>query len=107
MLNVESREDGSFETQVALPTNRQLNNDGNIVYRRMVPGNFICSEVAGGAYTANEALKQMNYFISDNHKSKVANPFQILVTDRMLEPDTLKWITKIYIPVANNDPLSR
>jgi hypothetical protein len=107
MLNVDSREDGSFETQVALPTNRQLNDDGDIVYRRMVPGNFLCSEVVGGAYTANEALKQMNYFISDNHKSKVANPFQILVTDRMTEPDTLKWITKIYIPMANNDPLSK
>ena len=107
MLNVDTREDGSFETQVAIPTDRQLNNDGNIVYRRMVPGNFLCSEVVGGAYTANEALRQMNYFISDTHKSKVANPFQILVTDRMLEPDTLKWITKIYIPMANNDPLSK
>jgi hypothetical protein len=107
MMNVEVLENGSFETQVAIPTNRQLKDDGKIVYRRMVPGNFLCSEVHGGAYTANEALKQMNFFISDNHKSKVANPFQILVTDRMTEPDTLKWITKTYIPVANNDLLNK
>ena len=107
MMNVEKLENGSFETQVAYPTSRQLEDDGKIFYRRMVPGNFICTEVHGGAYTTDEALKQMNFFLADNHRSKMANTFQILVTDRIREPDTLKWITKIYIPVANNDLLSK
>jgi effector-binding domain-containing protein len=107
IMNIEKQENGRFETQVAIPTDRQLQNDGKIVYRRMVPGKFLCSEVRGGAYTANEALKQMNHYMEDNHKSKMANAFQMLVTDRIKEPDTLKWITKIYIPIANNDPLSK
>lgn len=107
IMNVEKLENGDFETQVAVPTDRQLRDDGKIVYRRMVPGKFLCSEVHGGAYTANEALKQMNHYMDDNHKSKMANAFQMLVTDRTKEPDTLKWITRIYIPMANNDLLSK
>ncbi len=103
LINVERQSDGSFETQVAIPTVHKLKDDGDILYRRMVPGNFLCTEVYGGAYTAEEALRQMHFFIADNHKSKMANPFQILLTDRRAEPDTLKWLTKIYIPVANSD----
>ena len=103
LINVEKLPNGSFETQVAIPTLHELKDDGNIVFRRMVPGNFLCAEVYGGAYTAEEALRQMHYFIADNHKSKQANAFQILLTDRRSEPDTLKWLTKIYIPVSNSD----
>jgi effector-binding domain-containing protein len=103
LFNVEKQSNGSFETQVAIPTLHALKNDGNIVFRRMVPGTFLCTEVYGGAKTAEEALRQMYFFISDNHKSKQANAFQILLTDRRSEPDTLKWLTKIYIPVGNSD----
>ena len=106
MMNMTLLPDGQYETQVAIPTDKELSNDGKIVYRRMVPGTFICVEFNGGAYTTQEALKQMNNFISDCHKSVMANPFQILLTDRMHEPDTLKWKTRTYIPVANNDPLN-
>jgi hypothetical protein len=29
----------------------------------------------------------------------MAIPFQSLITDRVKEPDTAKWITKLYAPV--------
>jgi effector-binding domain-containing protein len=100
MMNIRKLEKDSFETQVAIPTNRELKDDGNIVYRRLVPGNFIAANVQGGVYTTNEAMKQVRFFIADNSKQIIANPFQILVTDRIKEPDTLKWITKVYVPVV-------
>jgi hypothetical protein len=100
IMNIRILENGDYETQVALPTNKMLKDDGRIQHMRMVPGNFISTEVKGGRGTVDEALRQLNYFISDNSKSKVATAFQMLVTNRLEEPDTLKWITRIYIPVV-------
>ncbi len=100
IMNVRVLENGLYETQVAVPTNKLLNDDGPIHHMRMVPGNFISTEVKGGLYTVNGAMKQLDYFISDNNKSKMATSFQMLVTNRISEPDTSKWITRIFIPVV-------
>jgi len=99
MMNIKQSEDGRYETQVAIPTNHLLQNDGKIHYRRMVPGYFMVTEVKGGSFTIQEAMKQMDYYVSDYKKTVMAKPFQILVTNRLTETDTSKWITKIYIPV--------
>jgi hypothetical protein len=99
IVNVSELENGGFETQVAIPTNRLLQNDGKIHYRRMIPGNFIVSEVQGGPFSIREAMKQLDYYISDYKKTVMAKPFQSLVTNRLTETDTSKWITRIYIPV--------
>jgi hypothetical protein len=100
MMNVVKLADGSYETQIAIPTDHKLDNDGKIVFRYMVPGNFFGGDVTGGQYTVNEAQKQLDLFILDYKKSKMANAYQILVTDRIREPDTLKWITRLRIPVV-------
>jgi effector-binding domain-containing protein len=99
MMNVKELENGKYETQVAIPTNRLLQNDGKIQYRRMVPGNFIVSEVKGGPVTIDEAITQLDYYIADYKKTVMAKPFQVLVTDRLTETDTTKWVTKIFVPV--------
>ena len=65
----------------------------------MVPGKILVAEVKGGAYTADEALRQLTMYMDDNHLVSPAIPFQSLVTERSKEPDTTKWITKIYFPV--------
>lgn len=100
IMNVRKLENDSFETEVAIPTNRRLNNDGKFIFQRMIPGNFMTGEVRGGAYTADEAMKQLEFFIADYNRAKIANAFQSLVTNRREEPDTSKWITKVYIPVV-------
>jgi hypothetical protein len=99
MLSVRESENGGYETQVAMPTNRLLQNDGKIKTRKMVPGYFIVSEVKGGPFTIREAVKQLDYYISDYKKTVMAKPFQTLVTNRLTETDTSKWITNIHIPV--------
>jgi hypothetical protein len=100
MINVRKLDSGVYETQVAIPTNHLLKDDGGIKPVRMVPGNFISTEVKGGPYKVNEAMKQLDYFITDNSKSKMATTFQMLVTDRIKEPDSTTWITRIYVPVV-------
>jgi len=57
------------------------------------------ADVIGGSYTVEDALKQMKIYMNDYQKRAMALPFQSLVTDRSKQPDTLKWITRIYTPI--------
>lgn len=99
MLHVKKLPDSTFETMVAIPVNKELRGNGNISFSRFVPWKVLTAEVKGGNATVEEALRQMKIFISDYQKTAMAIPFESLVTDRSKEPDTSKWITRIYTPV--------
>jgi hypothetical protein len=100
IMNLRKMPDGSFETQTGMPTNRLLKNDGKILALRMPPGLFMTADVRGGAYTADEGMKQLDLFVQEYNRVKIATGFQILITDRRNEPDTTKWITKLKIPIV-------
>ena len=99
MLHVKKLNDSEFETMVAIPVNKVLAGNGKLFYRRFVPWKVLAAEVRGGDYTVNEALKQMLIYRGDYNITAMAIPFASLVTDRSKEPDTLKWITRIYTPI--------
>ncbi|MGH2648329.1 MAG: hypothetical protein ACRDE8_12205, partial [Ginsengibacter sp.] len=98
MLNV-WQDSGLYKIQVAIPVNVVIPQNNTYLIKRMVPGKILVAEIKGGEYSAREALRQMHLFMTDNQLSAPAIPFESLVTNRMEEPDTLKWITKIYYPV--------
>jgi hypothetical protein len=100
IMNLRKMPDGSFETQTGMPTARLLKNDGKILALRMPPGLFMTADIKGGAYTVDEAMRQLDLFIQEYNRIKIATGFQILITDRRQEPDTTKWITKIKIPIV-------
>jgi len=79
--------------------NKELAGNGKIFFSRFVPWKVLTAEVRGGIWTVKEAMHQMDIYIADYQKTAMAIPFQSLVTNRMEEPDTLKWITGIYTPV--------
>lgn len=93
------QDSGIYKTQVAIPVNVVIPQNTMYLIKRMVPGKILVGQVTGGAYTANEAIRQMGIFMTDHALSSPAIPFESLVTSRMEEPDTSKWITKIYYPV--------
>lgn len=99
MLHVDQLDSSRFESMVAISANKRLDGRGNIVYKRFVPWKVLTAEVKGGVYTVNEAFRQMEIYMADYHMIGMAIPFESLITDRSLEPDTLKWVTRIYVPV--------
>ena len=99
MLNIRKIENSEFKTMVAIPTNKELKGNGNIFFSRFVPWKVLTAEVHGGNSTVEKALRQMKIYMGDYRLSAMAIPFQSLVTDRSQEPDTLKWVTNIYVPV--------
>ena len=98
MLNV-TPTTNQFQFQVAVPVNKMLPDKGNIFSRRMVPGNFMMLEAKGGPKTVDHAMRQLQQYAVDYQRTSMAIPFQVMITDRLKEQDTAKWITRIYYPV--------
>jgi hypothetical protein len=92
--------DSNYELMVALPTNLKINNKDDIFFKRMIPGNFLVTEVKGGDYKINQARNALKIYLDDYKKMAMAIPFQSLISDRRREPDSTNWITKVYYPVA-------
>lgn len=101
MLNVFKAGAESYEAMVAIPTKWDIPMEGNFQLKKMVLGNILVGEVKGGVQTVMEAEKQLSFYVNDHQKMSPAISFQSLVTNRLQEPDTSKWITKLYYPVFN------
>lgn len=100
MMNVTMNNDTSYRLMVALPVDKETSYYTGAVHSvRMVQGNYMVTQVRGGYKTVNNALDEMQLYFDDYNKTAMAIPFQYLVTDRTSEPDTAKWLTKIYAPV--------
>jgi hypothetical protein len=84
---------------VALPVNRIVAGKGDVFFVRMVPGHFLRTEVTGGPHTIANAHRMMDQYFKDFNRVTMAIPFEYLVTDRLKEADTSKWITRVYGPV--------
>lgn len=99
MLNITPLPDASYKIMVALPINKELKNINGYFISRLVKGKFITAEVKGGDAAVNETLKNIQLYFQDYKRTTMAIPFQYLVTDRSREPDSTKWLTRIYAPV--------
>jgi hypothetical protein len=100
MLHILAKDSMHYEVKVALPVDKKLETSGRISYRWMLGGgNILTTEVIGGPYTIRQKFRQMEYYMTDHQRIPVAIPFQSLVTDRREQPDTSKWVTRLYYPV--------
>jgi hypothetical protein len=62
-------------------------------------GNILAAEVKGGPHTIGRGFEVIEKYTEDHNRIAPAMPFQSMVTDRRREPDTSRWITKLYLPV--------
>lgn len=95
-----TRLSSGYQVMAGIPIDKMLKGTDRIYVKRMLPGgNLLSTEVKGGRNTINQALIQLDNYMKDEQLSSPAIPFEALVTDRIAEPDTTKWITRIYYPV--------
>ena len=100
MLSIQRLDSVQYTAQVALPVNKNLPDENGIAGKWMMKGgNILTAEVIGGANRVDSSMKQMEKYISDYQRSIIAIPFQLLLTDRRNQPDSTKWLTRIYYPV--------
>ena len=99
MLHVLKKDSNVFQMMVAVPVNKQIGDNNNFVFKRMVPGNILVTNVKGGRNLIDKAFVEMELYVKDNQLVPPAIPFQSLVTDRLNEPDSNKWVTRISFPI--------
>jgi hypothetical protein len=99
MLNATNSDSGYYRCMIALPINKIIETEQPAFFVRMVPGKFLTIEVTGGPHTITHGHAMMQQYFKDYNRISMAIPFEYMVTDRMLEKDTTKWITRIYGPV--------
>jgi len=99
MLNISKVDSTHYQTMVAIPVSKALPGAGDIVPKRMVPGNILVAEVHGGMSNVTNGMHQMEAYVIEHSFAQPGLPFQSMVTDRLTERDTSKWITKLYYPV--------
>jgi len=99
MLSITTSDSMNFEAKVAIPVNKLLNDSGVILQKMMVPGKILVTEVNGGPYIITKAFNSLENFVQDHKFMSPAIPFESLVTNRLNEKDTTKWVTKIYYPI--------
>jgi hypothetical protein len=99
MLHIFTEDSINFKTMVAIPINRELPETNIFSIKRMVPGNVLITEIKGGPATIQHSLHQLDVYRGNYNYTAPAKPFQSLITNRLTQTDTSKWITKIYWPV--------
>ena len=98
MINI-NQQNNTYKTMVAIPINKKIRETNEFSMKRMVPSNVLIAEVKGGDSTIYHAYRQMENFMNDFQRTPIMIPYESIVIDRMKEPDTSKWITKIFFPV--------
>ena len=98
MVNIDGTGD-RYLLRVALPINKKLEAGKDIDFKQMVLGNTLLGTITGGQHTVEKSLLSMQDFVSDHHLTSPAIPFQIWQTNRQQQPDSTRWVTKLYYPV--------
>jgi len=99
MLNVHQSGVNEFGVMVGIPIDRVIKTSGQTSINKMVLGNILVAEVKGGLNTVQSAINSLDTYRTDHSLVSPAMPYQSLITNRLTEHDTAKWITKIYCPI--------
>lgn len=99
MLNVHFDGPNMYETMVAIPSRNDLPSEGKFLIKKMILGYILKAEVKGGIHTVIQGEKELENYVNDYKKMSPAIPFESLVTDRLHEKDTTKWVTRLYYPI--------
>ena len=100
MLNVVKFGSSHFEAMSAIPVDKALPRTNEFAPKFLLKGgNILEAEIQGGPFTIESTLQEIENYRSDYKYNSPAIPYQLLITDRLKETDTSKWITKLYYPI--------
>ena len=100
MLHVLTFDNSHYEAMSAIPVDKALPRTPEFAPKFLLKGgNVLEAQIQGGPITIENSLKEFENYRSDYRYISPAIPYQLMVTDRMKETDTTKWVTKLYYPI--------
>jgi hypothetical protein len=105
MLNILPSINNQYEVMIGIPTKTDVEEQEPFKRKKMILGYILVGDVQGGMATVAAAEKRMADYAFDHQKTAPAIPFQSLITDRMQEKDTSKWISRFVLSLSEADNL--
>jgi hypothetical protein len=100
MLNIHKTDSNVYQVMAAIPVNREFTPSKGFVLNKMVlGGNMLETTIKGGKNTLTNAFNQLENYMRNHDLRSPAMPFELLVTNRLAEPDTAKWVSKVFYPI--------
>ena len=99
IYNVSQLTENQYQLMAGVPISMRIKENKPFEIKYMVPGSFLVTEVVGGEYSVQHSARQLKQYFQDYKKTSMAMSFTMLVTDRSLQPDSSRWITRLYEPV--------
>ncbi len=99
ILNIHTENNKEYDVMVAVATDQNLASTNQFFLKNMMLGNILVAEVKGGYATIDQCQQAMKYYVEDYQKSSPAISFQRLITNRLIEKDSTKWVTTINYPI--------
>jgi hypothetical protein len=100
MLYINKVGENNYEAMVGLPINKVISQTNEIRIKRMpYGGNMFVTEIKGGNYSIDNGIKKLAEYFNDSKRVTPAIPYQLMITDRLKEADTTRWITRLYYPI--------
>ena len=100
MLNISKTDDKKYIVIVSLPINKVIQPGTDAKLNEMVKdANILEAEVKGGRNNIDNAFIQLKNYQKDHGLISPAMPYEQIITNRLAEKDTAKWITRVYWPI--------
>jgi CRISPR/Cas system CMR-associated protein Cmr5 small subunit len=101
ILNIHTDNNKDYDVMVAIATVRDLPSTDKFFLKNMMLGNIMVAKVKGDRKRIDSCIQAMKYYISDYRKSSPAIYFERLITNRLTEKDSTKWVSTINYPIFN------
>ncbi len=88
-----------FVMDCGIPVAQVLKGSGRIEFREIAETKTAKAIHTGSYETTGLTHDLMNKYLSYNKIEVIGYPWEVYVTDPMIEKDTTKWITEIYYPI--------
>jgi len=99
ILNIVKENDHSYMAMVALAADRELPAKGKFMPKNMMLGNIVVAQVIGGPATIEKCRQAVQFYVNDFRKISPAIAFERMITNRLTEKDSSRWVTSINYPV--------
>jgi hypothetical protein len=89
----------AFEVMTALPISKLIEESATHHIKRMVDGHLLVAEVKAGPEVLKLLFRQFEQYKNDYRLVSPAIPYLQPITNRLQNPDTTQWITRMCYPI--------
>jgi effector-binding domain-containing protein len=87
-----------IDMECAVPVNKMAKSSNDVTVKEMPASKAAVVDFYGWYANSHRAHAALNQWIKDHNKTMNGAPYEVYITDPMVEKDTTKWLTKIYYP---------